>query len=158
MATFSLKSVQRMPVELDNAWSFFSEATNLKVITPQYLNFTVLSDEFKTSIYPGQIIEYKVSPVLGIPVYWMTEITQVKDRVFFIDEQRVGPYQLWHHQHHFKTIEGGVEMTDIVHYRLPLGFLGNMANHLFIGKQVSGIFEFRFKKIEELFGTYNALT
>ena len=107
-------------------------------------------------MYPGQIIEYNVKPVGGIPLYWMTEITHVSDRQYFVDEQRFGPYSMWHHQHHFKTIEGGVEMTDIVHYKLPLWFLGDIAHTLFIRKQLHGIFDFRFKKAEELFGKWSA--
>ena len=103
-------------------------------------------------MYAGQVIEYQVSPVLGIPLYWMTEITHVEDRKYFVDEQRYGPYSMWHHQHHFKMIEGGVEMTDIVHYKLPLWFLGDMANSLFVKKQLQQIFDHRFKKVEELFG------
>ena len=89
--------------------------------------------------------------VLGIPIYWMTEITQVEDKKFFIDEQRFGPYSLWHHQHHFREVEGGVEMTDIVHYKLPLGFLGDIAHALFVKKQLKGIFDYRFKIVEEMF-------
>src|SRR6185295_20044887 len=102
-------------------------------------------------MYPGQIIEYKVKPVLGIPLYWMTEITHVEDKKHFIDEQRYGPYSLWHHQHHFKEIEGGVEMTDIVHYKLPLWFLGDIANTMLIKNQLKKIFDYRYKKITELF-------
>ena len=91
---------------------------------------------------------------MGIPVYWMTEITQVKDREHFIDEQRFGPYQFWHHQHHFKAIPGGVEMTDIIHYRNPLGLIGRLANRLFVAKKLKIIFEYRFQKVKELFGEW----
>ena len=103
-------------------------------------------------MYTGQIIEYTVKPVLGIPLYWMTEITHVVDKQFFVDEQRFGPYTMWHHQHHFKAVDGGVEMTDIVHYKLPFWFLGDIANTLFVKKQLQGIFDFRWKKVEDLFG------
>jgi ligand-binding SRPBCC domain-containing protein len=96
-----------------------------------------------------------VKPVAGIPLYWMTEITQVKDRTYFIDEQRFGPYSLWHHQHHFKEIPGGVEMTDIIHYKNPLGILGRIANALFVKNKLKTIFDYRFKKVEELFGKWN---
>ncbi|TWI85237.1 ligand-binding SRPBCC domain-containing protein [Lacibacter cauensis] len=154
MATFSLKTVQKIPVDIDTAWEFFSNPANLQAITPKNLGFKILSKHHGDKMYPGQIIEYKVSPVLGIPLYWMTEITHVKDKEFFVDEQRFGPYQLWHHQHHFKIVEGGVEMTDIVHYRNPLGFLGNIANTLFVKAQLKQIFEFRFKVVEELFGKW----
>lgn len=154
MATFSLKTVQLIPVDIDTAWEFFSNPANLQAITPNNLGFKILSKHHGDKMYPGQIIEYKVSPVLGIPMYWMTEITHVKDKQFFVDEQRFGPYQLWHHQHHFKIVEGGVEMTDIVHYRNPLGFLGNIANSLFVKAQLKQIFEFRFKVVEERFGKW----
>ena len=154
MATFSLKTVQCIPVDLEIAWEFFSSPANLKTITPDNLGFQILSKYHGISMYPGQIIEYKVKPVLGIPIYWMTEITHVQDKKYFVDEQRFGPYQLWHHQHHFKMMEGGVQMTDIVHYRNPLGFLGNIANGLFVENQLRQIFEFRFKKVEELFGKW----
>jgi ligand-binding SRPBCC domain-containing protein len=154
MATFSLKTVQRLPVSMEVAWSFFSNPANLQAITPGNLGFKILSNHHGEKMYPGQIIEYKVKPLLGIPIYWMTEITHVKENEFFVDEQRFGPYALWHHQHHFKPIDGGVEMTDIVHYRNPLGFLGTIANLLVVKKQLKQIFEFRFAKTEELFGKW----
>jgi ligand-binding SRPBCC domain-containing protein len=153
MAVYSIKTVQRMPVSLAQAWDFFSSPANLQTITPPYMGFTIISQHHGDKMYPGQIIEYKVTPVLGIPLYWMTEITHVQEERFFVDEQRFGPYSLWHHQHHFKAIEGGVEMTDIVHYKLPLWWLGNLANALFVKKQLAGIFEYRKKKVEEMFGS-----
>lgn len=153
MAVYSIKTVQRMPVSLTQAWDFFSSPANLQIITPPYMGFTIISQHHGDKMYPGQIIEYKVTPVLGIPLYWMTEITHVQEERFFVDEQRFGPYSLWHHQHHFKAIEGGVEMTDIVHYKLPLWWLGNLANALFVKKQLAGIFEYRKKKVEEMFGS-----
>jgi len=85
-------------------------------------------------------------------LFWMTEITQVQEGQFFVDEQRVGPYTLWHHQHHFKPIPGGVEMTDLIHYRVPLGWIGDFANWLFVRRQLEGIFNYRWKKLEEVFG------
>lgn len=154
MAVYSIKTVQRMPVSLAQAWDFFSSPANLQTITPPYMGFTIISQHHGDKMYPGQIIEYKVTPVLGIPLYWMTEITHVQEERFFVDEQRFGPYSLWHHQHHFKAIEGGVEMTDIVHYKLPLWWLGDLANTLFVKKQLAGIFEYRKKKVEEMFGKF----
>lgn len=150
---YSLKTVQTIPVGLDKAWDFFSSPDNLKLITPANLNFKIISLHHGSTMYAGQIIEYKVSPVLGIPLYWMTEITHVEDKKYFVDEQRFGPYSLWHHQHHFKEVPGGVEMTDIVHYKLPLWFLGSIAHSLFAKKQIKNIFYYRYKKVEELFGT-----
>jgi ligand-binding SRPBCC domain-containing protein len=152
MAVYSIKAVQRIPVSLDKAWAFFSDQANLQAITPLNFKFTVISKHHGNAIYPGQIIEYKVSPLLGIPLYWMTEIMHVKDQQFFVDEQRYGPFSLWHHQHHFKAVDGGVEMTDIVHYKLPLWWLGDLANALFVRRQVRAIFDYRFRKVEELLG------
>ena len=154
MSTFSIKTVQKIPVDIETAWAFFSNPDNLRKITPTNLGFKVLSKHHGDKVYPGQIIEYKVSPVLGIPVYWMTEITHVKDKELFIDEQRFGPYQLWQHQHHFKIIDGGVEMTDIVHYRNRFWFLGTIANALFVKAKLKQIFEYRIKVTEEIFGKW----
>jgi ligand-binding SRPBCC domain-containing protein len=151
---YSIKTVQNLPITLHDAWQFFSNPENLKNITPSNIGFSILSKHHGRSMYPGQIIEYNVRPLLGIPLYWMTEITHVQDSKYFVDEQRYGPYSMWHHQHHFKTIEGGVEMTDIVHYKLPLWFLGDIANTLFVKSQLRQIFAFRFSKTSELFGAW----
>ncbi len=148
---YSLKTVQQIPVSLDTAWSFFSNPANLQRITPGHLGFRIISEHHGDTMYAGQIIEYKVSPLLGIPLYWMTEITHVEPGRFFVDEQRFGPYSLWHHQHHFREVPGGVEMTDIVHYKLPLGFLGDLAHGLMVRKQLKEIFDYRFRAVEELF-------
>jgi ligand-binding SRPBCC domain-containing protein len=156
MAAHSIKTVQKIPVSLEKAWDFFSNPANLQAITPDNMGFTVISKHHGDTMYAGQIIEYTVKPVLGIPLYWMTEITQVKDKQYFIDEQRFGPYSLWHHQHHFKAIEGGVEMTDIVHYKNPLGFMGRLANSIFVKKKLDTIFNYRYQKVEELFGRWGA--
>jgi ligand-binding SRPBCC domain-containing protein len=153
MALYTLKRVQRLPISLERAWDFFSAPANLKQITPNYMGFDVISsDDFQDKTYPGQVITYTVRPVLGIPLFWMTEITQVSEGRYFIDEQRVGPYRIWHHQHHFKAVEDGVEMTDVVHYQLPLGFIGALAHRIFVRRQLESIFEFRRQKLLEIFG------
>lgn len=154
MAVHQFMEVQRMPVSLDEAWEFFSHPGNLAVMTPDYLNLKFTNTLFKDKMYAGQVITYKVRPLLGIPMFWMTEITHVQDRSFFVDEQRFGPYALWHHQHHFREIPGGVEMTDIIHYKVPGWWLGDLANALFIRKQLDSIFAFRKQKVEALFGIY----
>ncbi len=154
MAAHSIKTVQKIPVSLDQAWEYFSNPANLQAITPEKMGFKVISEHNGETMYAGQIIEYSVRPVLNIPIYWMTEITQVKEGCYFIDEQRFGPYTMWHHQHHFKAIEGGVEMTDIVHYKNPLWFFGRIANTLFVKNKLKEIFNFRFRKVEELFGKW----
>lgn len=154
MAVYSIKTVQKIPVSLEQVWNFFSSHANLHVITPGNMNFRIISQHHGESIYAGQIIEYKLSPILGIPLYWMTEITHIKEKEFFIDEQRKGPYKLWHHQHHFKEIPGGVEMTDIVHYKNPFWIWGNIANTLFVRSELKKVFNYRFKKVEEIFGKW----
>lgn len=152
---YSLKTIQKIPISLAEAWDFFSRPQNLKEITPSNLGFNIISKHHGDRMYQGQIIEYKVSPILGIPLYWMTEITHVEEQKFFVDEQRFGPYSLWHHQHHFKAIDGGVEMTDIVHYKLPLWFLGDIANTIMVRIQLKGIFDHRFRAVEQRFGAWS---
>jgi ligand-binding SRPBCC domain-containing protein len=154
MAVHSFKIIQRIPLSADKAWSFFSNPANLQNITPPDTGFRIISKFYGDIMYAGQIIEYTVSPVLNISLYWMTEITHVAEKKYFIDEQRFGPYSLWHHQHHFKEIDGGIEMTDIVHYKIPFGLIGNIANNLFVKKKLAEIFSYRFKKTEELFGKW----
>ena len=151
---YSIKTVQKIPITLTEAWAFFSKPDNLKQITPADLGFNIISKHHGETMYPGQVIEYKISPLLGISLYWMTEITHVADQKYFVDEQRFGPYSLWHHQHHFKTIEGGVEMTDIVHYKLPLFFIGDIAHTLFVKAQLQKIFDYRFDAVEQKFGKW----
>jgi ligand-binding SRPBCC domain-containing protein len=153
MPVYSFESRQLLDIPLEKAWAFFSDPRNLQRITPSFMDFKILSSFHKKEMYPGQIIEYTVKPLLGIPVYWMTEITHVVDRKFFVDEQRVGPYSLWHHQHHFQLTDKGLEMTDIVHYRPPFGILGAIANRLFIKKKLAEIFSYRTKVIKELMET-----
>ncbi len=157
MAAHSLKTVQKIPASLEEVWNFFSDPSNLNNITPKNMKFRVISKHHGNSIYAGQIFEYKVSPVLNIPMYWMTEITHVEPLKYFVDEQRKGPYALWQHQHHFKEIEGGVEMTDIVHYRNPLGILGKMADALFVKNKLKEIFQFRKEMVEGRFGKWEEM-
>jgi len=146
-----LRQVQKIPVTLEQAWEFFSQPKNLAVLTPAHLNLRFTNELIMDEIYPGQIITYHVKPILGIPFFWMTEITHVERLKFFVDEQRRGPYAFWHHQHHFRQLEGGVEMTDIIHYQLPFGVFGNIGK-VVIQKQLRQIFEYRRRKIGELFG------
>ncbi|KIO75712.1 SRPBCC domain-containing protein [Pedobacter lusitanus] len=159
MKAFHLKFSQFLPITLSEAWDFFSSPANLAKITPEEMAFTVTSPmQHDQKMYAGMIITYKVSPVAGIQLNWMTEITQVNDYQYFIDEQRFGPYKFWHHQHHFKQIPGGVEMTDILTYGLPFGFFGNIANRLFVARKLQQIFNFRKQKTIELFGDYTIAT
>nr|WP_294895493.1 SRPBCC family protein [uncultured Pedobacter sp.] len=155
MKTYFNLYEQKLPIDLKKAWDFFSSPLNLSKITPPSMNFIVTSDYTdQTEMYEGMIITYKVSPILGIKMDWMTEITTVKENEYFIDEQRFGPFKFWHHEHHFKEIDGGVLMTDRLTYGIPFGFIGSMANAIIVEKQTREIFEFRNKAVEELFGKF----
>ena len=138
-----------LKTDLDSAWKFFSNPENLGEITPPEMQFKILSILPK-QMYPGMIIRYRVKPLLGIPMTWVTEITHVEEKKYFIDVQLSGPYKVWHHEHHFKEVEDGVEMTDILHYSLPMGFLGRILNFLWIGREVRRIFEYRKGRLEEV--------
>ena len=152
MKSYTLKYETFIPTTLDNAWDFFTSPLNLVKITPPDMNFVVTSEYKETDkVYPGMIITYFISPLFGIKLRWMTEITHVKDKEYFVDEQRFGPYALWHHQHHFKQVEGGIMMTDIVNYAIPYGFIGRMANGLFVKKKLREVFGFREKMMKDLF-------
>lgn len=145
-----LEFFQFVPAKLNLVWDFFSSPANLAKITPPEMGFIITSPE-QSVMYPGMFITYKVSPVLGIKMNWVTEITQVQEHKFFIDEQRSGPYRLWHHEHHFREVPNGVEMHDILYYQLPFGFIGNITDYMFVKQKVESIFEFREKRIDELF-------
>jgi ligand-binding SRPBCC domain-containing protein len=142
---------QKLPISLDQAWDFFSNPANLKEITPAHMGFVVTSKHHGEEMYAGQIIRYIVKPVFGIPLKWCTEITHVVDKKYFIDEQRFGPYAFWHHQHHFTALDNGVLMEDILHYKVPFGFLGDWVSALFVKNEVNKIFEYRKKILTERF-------
>lgn len=150
---YRLKTVQNLPISASKAWDFLSDPGNLKTITPDYMGFTILEGA-EDKMYAGQIIKYIVRPVLGIPLRWVTEITHVANEEYFVDEQRFGPYSLWHHKHFIRPIAGGVEMIDIVDYKLPLGWLGQLAHGIFVKRQLKQIFDYRYHKLVELFGEF----
>jgi ligand-binding SRPBCC domain-containing protein len=148
---YQLKRTQFVKTDLETCWNFFSSPANLSKITPKYMGFDVLT-EVPEQMYEGLMISYTVRPILGLPMNWVTEITHVKDKQFFVDEQRKGPYTIWHHEHHFKAVEGGVEMTDIVSYVVPFGLLGKLAHPIIVQKKLEEIFAYRFKAVDEIFG------
>lgn len=148
---YQLYRRQILPISLEEAWAFFSSPFNLKKITPPDMGFEVKLISPEQKMYAGMIIAYKVRPLLGIPMNWVTEITHVREPYFFVDEQRFGPYSLWHHQHHFREVAEGVEMEDLVSYKVPLGILGRLANVLFVRKRLEYIFDYRYKVLEEIF-------
>ena len=139
-----------LPISLEAAWDFFSTPVNLNKITPPEMNFIIRS-KLPEKAYPGLIIVYTVSPLAGIPMKWVTEITHVSEPDFFVDEQRMGPYAIWHHEHHFERVDGGVMMTDRLFYKVPFGFLGNLLDKIMIRKKVEGIFSYREKVLLKLF-------
>ena len=143
---------QFLPMNIDEAWDFFSKPDNLKKITPPYMGFDITSEPADGEMYEGQIITYKVKPLLNIPLNWMTEITNVKKPYYFVDNQKKGPFSIWHHQHHFKEVEGGVIMKDIIYFAAPLGILGLPAEKLIVRKRVEEIFRYRFEVLKEMLG------
>jgi len=149
---YTLEVKQFVPISVTEAWEFFSSPGNLSKITPEHMGFKITSGK-PGKMYSGQIITYKVSPVPGIKTNWTTEITHVSEGKYFVDEQRFGPYRMWHHEHHFEAQNGGVLMTDRVSYKLPLGVLGRIAHFIFVKKQLEQIFSYREKQLEKLFGS-----
>lgn len=154
MRIYTLQREQYLPVSLEKAWAFFSTPLNLNEMTPDDMAFEILTDVEGKKMFPGMIINYKVSPFPGVKMRWTTEITHVEDYKYFVDEQRFGPYAFWHHKHFFEEVEGGVKATDVVDYGLPLGPLGSIAHALIVKNKLKHIFDFRFKKMEELFGKF----
>ena len=135
----------------EEAWDFFSRPENLDTITPDDLSFEIISDVKDKKMYPGMMILYKVSPFKGIKMNWCTEISHVRKPFYFVDEQRTGPYSIWHHEHHFEEVEDGILMTDILHYAVPFGLIGRIANYLVVDRKINHIFEHRKRILSSLF-------
>ena len=155
MAFYQFCREQKFKATLDEIWEFISSPGNLKEITPDYMGFDITTPGISEKMYPGMIISYTVRPLWGIKTIWVTEITQVCDKQFFVDEQRMGPYVLWHHQHHIKPIEGGIIMHDIVSYAPPFGFLGRLANMFVIKRKLAEIFDYRQQALEKRYGKWD---
>ena len=155
MAFYQFQREQHINSTIQEVWNFMSSPQNLKRITPDSMGFDILTSDLPEEIYPGMIISYNVRPLFGIPTTWVTEITHVVPQKYFVDEQRVGPYSLWHHQHIIESVSNGVLMTDIVSYKPPLGPLGSIANTLVIRKKLNQIFDYRKKALEEIFPSRN---
>lgn len=146
-----LRRTQSLRLEIGKAWEFFSNPGNLSLITPPNMQFRVIS-EVPEKIYAGLIIQYRLKPLGPMPLAWVTEITQVQEPCYFVDEQRFGPYRFWHHQHHLRPIDGGTKVTDIVHYKLHAGIAGNIVHKLMVRRQLETVFRFREKILRETFG------
>ncbi|GJM35071.1 MAG: hypothetical protein DHS20C18_40720 [Saprospiraceae bacterium] len=142
---------QFIPRPIEEVWAFFSNPENLNRITPNDMSFEIISEPSIVNMYPGMIIQYRVSPFWGLKMRWVTEITNVKDQAYFIDEQRFGPYGFWHHQHHFEAVDGGVMMRDILHYKIPYSIIGSIVDAFFVDKKIESIFVYREKVVNEIF-------
>jgi ligand-binding SRPBCC domain-containing protein len=151
MKIYTLHKKQSLPISLDEAWAFLSNPTNLKIITPDYMSFNIVST-IDRPLYTGQIIQYIVTPLLGIKTKWVSEITHIEEKKYFVDEQMYGPYALWHHKHFIKEIDGGVELEDIIDYKVPLGILGQLMHPILVKPKLEEIFSYRQKKLIDLFG------
>jgi len=155
MAFYQFYKAQVINASRDEVWDFISSPANLKLITPDHMGFDITSSHSIDKMYAGMIISYKVSPFLGFKTDWVTEITHIRDKEYFVDEQRIGPYSMWHHQHILETIDDVVIMKDIITYQPPFGFLGAIANALYIRKKLNQIFDFREQAIEHKFVGFN---
>ena len=151
MAFYQFQKEQFIKASIDEVWDFISSPQNLKKITPEKMDFDIRTPNLPDKIYEGMIINYKVRPLWGIPTNWVTEITHVRDKSYFVDEQRIGPYSIWHHQHIILLLENGVLMKDIVSYKPSFGLLGRIANTLFIKIKLTEIFDYRTKALENIF-------
>lgn len=147
---YILTATQLLPVTIKDAWEFFSSPKNLQAITPANVNFNITSGA-EGKVYEGKMITYKIQLLTFIKNNWVTEITIIDDEKLFVDEQRSGPYTIWHHEHHFEETDNGVMMKDIVTYKLPLGFLGRLFAGRIIKNKLKEIFEFRYNTLHQRF-------
>ncbi len=151
MKIYKIERTTFLKANMAYVWDFFSSPENLNKLTPPEVSFQILSDSAQKKMYAGMIINYKIKPFPIVGFRWTTEITHCEEGKYFVDEQRFGPYSFWHHQHIFAEKGNGIEMTDIVHYGLPFGPLGTMANGIFVRKKLEGIFDYREKMVTEIF-------
>lgn len=152
MKYYTIHKEQYLPAEPEAAWAFFSSPLNLAKITPPQLGFVILTEDAGKPIYSGMHIAYSVKPLFGIPVKWVTEIAEVNKPFMFVDKQLKGPYAFWEHSHTFTAVQGGVKMTDVVRYALPLGWLGMVMHTMVVRRKLEQIFNFRETALKQLFG------
>tara|TARA_B100000780_G_scaffold262631_1_gene215922 strand:+ start:3833 stop:4300 length:468 start_codon:yes stop_codon:yes gene_type:complete len=153
MKIYTFHRKQKLPITLNEAWEFLSNPRNLSTLTPKEMNFTIISNDDKP-MYAGQVIQYSVTPIAGIKAKWISEITHLVDGKYFVDLQLYGPYAFWHHKHFIHEIDGGVEMEDIIDYKVPLGILGQIFHPFLVKPKLEEIFRYRQKKLIEIFGEY----
>lgn len=152
MPTFRYEARQEVNAPLEEVWDFISSPANLKLITPEHMGFDIITPGLPGKMYEGMMVEYRVRALPFLPTRWLTEITHIRELEFFVDEQRSGPYKLWHHEHHLKPTGSGVLMTDIIHYIPPMGAIGWLANKLFIAGEIGKIFKYREAAVNKRFG------
>ena len=153
MKIYTFQRTQKLPISLSEAWEFLSNPKNLSVLTPTEMNFTIISKDEKP-MYAGQVIQYSVTPIAGIKATWISEITHLEEGKYFVDLQLYGPYAFWHHKHFIHEIDGGVEMEDIIDYKVPFGIFGRIFHPLLVKPKLEKIFSYRQKKLVEIFGKY----
>jgi ligand-binding SRPBCC domain-containing protein len=153
MKIYTLHQKQKLPISLDKAWEFLCNPSNLSKLTPKEMNMTIISGADRP-MYAGQVLQYSVTPLAGIKTKWVSEITQYKDHRYFVDVQLYGPYAFWHHKHFIHEIDGGVEMEDIINYKVPFGIFGQILHPILVKPKLDAIFNYRKEQMEELFGKY----
>ncbi len=152
MAIYNLFFEQKIPQPVEVVWDFIADPRNLRLITPPDMHMEIISQNLPSVIHPGLIISYTLRPLFGIKTLWLTEIKHLKEQEYFVDEQRAGPYKLWHHLHKLTPFEDHVLMSDVVTYQPPYGVFGSLVNTFFIRKRLSHIFEYRRDTLERKFG------
>lgn len=148
---YTIYAKEIVPISLETCWHFFSSAKNLKILTPAHLSFSQADVDEEKPLYAGKIIIHRIKPLFNIPIEWITEITHLHEKSYFIDEQRFGPFKFWHHEHRFVECAQGVEIIDQVHYQLPLGIFGTLVHHMIVKRDLKTIFDYRAQKIREIF-------
>jgi ligand-binding SRPBCC domain-containing protein len=147
---YSFELQQQIPVDINTAWDFFSSPENLSRITPPKMGFSITSPP-GGKMFPGQIISYRIGIFPFVHSNWVTEISHVVEKLYFVDMQLFGPYKMWHHQHFFRENDKGVLVTDRVYYKVPFGIFGMIAHTWFIKKMLRKIFEYRYRQLNKIF-------
>ena len=146
-----IQTIQRLPIQVEEAWDFFTSPGNLSLITPPWLDYR-LSSNPPEYMHPGTLYSAQIRPFPGISMQWITEITYIRPPSLFITDQRVGPFKVWHHEYHFREHADGVELEDIVQYGLPLGPIGSLVHDLYVRRKLHEVFTYRAQSLERRFG------
>lgn len=150
MKIYTLSNSQKLPITIEEAWDFLSDPTQLETITSSDMEFKTVTP-LPEKMYEGMLMHYQIAPLAGIRLNWVTQITHIEKGVRFIDEQRLGPFRFWHHEHRLIEMDDGIVMQDIVHYVMPFSFIGRIAHWTSIRKLLESLFKFRTEQIETYF-------